>query len=67
MFFLFKNGKAGRSFGTGFLSASSSLYEVSCKIMVKFHKVIDTAIHIMYNPRVCIELLNFLFIFTEIS
>ena len=62
VFFLFKNGKAGRSFGIGFLSASSSLYEVSCKIMVKFHKVIDTTIHIMYNSP-CLYRITKLFVY----
>lgn len=43
------------------------LYEVLCKIMVNFPKVIDTSIDFLYNSCGCIELLNFLFIFTEIS
>lgn len=43
------------------------LYEALCKIMVNFHELIDTSIDFLYNSRGCIELLNFLFIFTEIS
>ena len=44
-----KQTKTGPKSVTGFLSASSSLYEVPCKIMVKFHKVIDSTVHILYN------------------
>ena len=41
--------KSRSRFWGRFLSASSSLYEVPCKIMVKFHKVIDSTVHILYN------------------